>query len=116
MNPEDFKFQKLWISESVGLTFHGFDFVVGAFKGAGGYGVVIPGEDTLGVEAERFGKIFQYTNSGGFGIRNPIHEQGFGRFAVVLFPYYVKFFLEIIGRGQWFVETQRFPQTLGFAA
>ena len=32
MNGHDFEFEKVLISEAVSLSFHGFDFVVGAFK------------------------------------------------------------------------------------
>ena len=52
------------VSESVGLAFHGLDFVVGAFQGSGRDGVVVPGEDAPGVEAERLGKLFQDANAG----------------------------------------------------
>jgi hypothetical protein len=41
----DFEFEEFQISEAIGLTFHGFDFVVGAFKGSGGDGVVVIGQD-----------------------------------------------------------------------
>ncbi len=35
METEDFEFEELTISEAVGLSFHGLDFVVGAFQRAG---------------------------------------------------------------------------------
>ena len=45
MESEDFEFEEFVVSESVGLAFHGFDFVVGAFQGAGRDGVVVVGQD-----------------------------------------------------------------------
>jgi hypothetical protein len=33
---QDFKFEKFAITEAIGLTFHGFDLVVGALQGADG--------------------------------------------------------------------------------
>jgi len=32
MDGHDFEFEEFHISESIGHTFHGFDFVVGAFQ------------------------------------------------------------------------------------
>jgi hypothetical protein len=39
---EDFEFEKLLISESISLVFHGLDLVVGSLQRAGGDGVVVP--------------------------------------------------------------------------
>ena len=44
-------------AEAVGLAFHGFDLVVGAFQRAGRDRVVVPGEDAEGVESEAFWRI-----------------------------------------------------------
>jgi len=59
MDAEDFEPEEFGISESIGLAFHGFDFVVGAFQGAGRDGMVVPGQDTEGVEAERLGELLE---------------------------------------------------------
>jgi hypothetical protein len=36
MERVDFEDEELVFAEATGLAFHGFDFVVGAFQGAGG--------------------------------------------------------------------------------
>jgi hypothetical protein len=45
----DFKFKEFLVTEAVGLSFHGFDFVVGAFEWSRGDGVVVVGEDAPGI-------------------------------------------------------------------
>jgi hypothetical protein len=35
MNPHDFQFEEFIVSEAVSLSFHGFDFIVGAIQRAG---------------------------------------------------------------------------------
>ena len=64
MYSEDFEHEEFGVSESVGLAFHGFDFVVGAFQRAGRDGIVVPGEDAPGVKAECLGKLFQDADAG----------------------------------------------------
>lgn len=59
------------LSESVGLALHGFDLVVGAFQGAGGDWVVVPGKDAEGVEAERLGEGFELADATNLGIGDP---------------------------------------------
>ena len=44
MKGQDFEFEEFQVTEAVGLAFHGFDLVIGALQGAGGDGVVIPGQ------------------------------------------------------------------------
>jgi len=51
MESKNFEFEKFLIAESVGLSFHGFDFVVGPFERTGGDWIVVPSEDALGVPA-----------------------------------------------------------------
>ena len=53
MEREDFEFEEFMISESVGLSFHGFDLVIGPFEWSGRDRVVVPSEDSLGMPAER---------------------------------------------------------------
>ena len=53
MDAADFEFEELGVSESVGLSFHGFDFVVGAFQGGGRDRVVVPGQNALGDQVEQ---------------------------------------------------------------
>jgi hypothetical protein len=84
MDAEGFEPEEFGISESIGLAFHGFDFVVGAFQGAGRDGVVVPGQDTEGVEAERLGELLEQADAGrlrGNGVRgNGVTEvMGSGR-------------------------------------
>ena len=86
MDAEDFESQELWISESISLAFHGFDFVVGSFQRPSRDGMVVVSQDAPGVEAKGFGKVVQHADAGGFGEGDPIHEQGLGRFLVLLFP------------------------------
>ena len=45
MESQDFAFEEFLVTEAVGLMFHGFDFVVGAFQGAGGDRVIVVGQD-----------------------------------------------------------------------
>jgi len=45
-----------------------------------------------------------------------LHQQSLGGFLVVLLPDLVQFLLEIVSRGQRFVESQGFLKTLGFVA
>jgi hypothetical protein len=45
MNSHDFEFKEFEVSKAIGLSFHGFDLVVGALQGSGGDGVVIVGQD-----------------------------------------------------------------------
>ena len=46
MNGEDSEFEELHVSVPVGHSFEYLDFVVCAFHGARGYGMVIPVQDT----------------------------------------------------------------------
>jgi hypothetical protein len=57
VNSKDLETEELLISESVGLTFHGLDFVIGPFQGACRNGVVVAGEDSHGMKAECLGEI-----------------------------------------------------------
>ena len=57
MDAEDFQAEELLISESISLAFHGFDFVVGSFQRPGRDGMVVVGQDALGMEAKGLGKI-----------------------------------------------------------
>ena len=56
MDAEDFESEEFLVSKPIGLTFHGFDLVVGAFQWACGYGVIVVGKDSQGMQAERLGK------------------------------------------------------------
>ena len=60
------------VTKAVGLTFHGFDLVVGAFQRAGGNGVVVVGKETVGVKTERSGELVKDANAGRFRSENPI--------------------------------------------
>jgi hypothetical protein len=57
MYSEDLESEELLISESVGLAFHSFDFVVRAFQGGCGNGMVVVGEDSHGVKTKGFGEV-----------------------------------------------------------
>ena len=49
MNAEDFESEELGIAKAVGLPLHGFDLVVGSFQRTGRDGIVVPGQDAVGV-------------------------------------------------------------------
>jgi len=51
MESEDFEFEEYMILESMGLSLHRFDFVIGSFEWAVEDWVVVPGEDALGMES-----------------------------------------------------------------
>ncbi len=55
MQGKEFEFEERHIPVSVGLTFHGFDFVVDAFEFAVGDVVVVPGEDAVTVTRKGVG-------------------------------------------------------------
>ena len=68
------------------------------------------------MEAKRFGELLEHADAGGFGVGDPVHQQGLGGFLVVLFPDLVQFLLEIVGRGQRFIQSQGFLKTFGLVA
>jgi len=53
MESKNFEFEEFLIVESIGLSFHGFDFVVGPFEWTGGDRIVVPSENALGSSFER---------------------------------------------------------------
>ena len=55
MDSEDFESEEFLVSKSIGLAFHRFDFVVGAFQRACGNGVIVVSQDSQGVEAKGLG-------------------------------------------------------------
>jgi hypothetical protein len=85
MNAEDCESEEFGVSEAVGLAFHGLDLVIGAFRGPARDGVVVPGEDTPGVQAKCLGELLQHGDAGRFGAGDPVQEKGFGCFLIVLF-------------------------------
>ena len=84
MEAEDFEAEELLISVSVGLTFHGLDFVIGSLERSRGDGVIIVGQDAPGVGAKRLGEFVQHLDAAGFRVGDPIHEQLLGGFIIVL--------------------------------
>ena len=79
MQAKDFEFEELAIAEAIGLAFHGLDFVVDAFQGAGGDAVVVEGEDALAVFLQGAGELSQHADAGSVGAANPIVENSSGR-------------------------------------
>ncbi len=75
--------------------------------------MVIVGEDSLGVKAERFGKTREHGDTGGFGVQDPLHQERLGGFLVLLFPDLIEFLLEVVGRGQRFIQSQGFLKAFG---
>jgi hypothetical protein len=53
---QDFEFEKFLISEAIGLTLHGLDFVVGPFQGASGDRVIVIGQETTAMESQGLGE------------------------------------------------------------
>ena len=100
MDAEDFEPEEFGVSRAVSLAFHGFDFVVRAFKGADRDRLVVRGKDSPGVEAERFGELLEHADAGRLGVHDPVHQEGLGVLLLVLVPDLVEFFLEVIGDGQ----------------
>ena len=74
------------VSEAISLTFHGFDFVVDAFQRSGGDGVVVVGQETVGVKAKRSGKLMKNADASRFCAENPIQQKRFGFLLAVLLP------------------------------
>jgi hypothetical protein len=71
MEGEDFEDEELLVSNSIGLTFHGFDFVVGAFEWVGRSEIAVIGQAAEGVEAEGLGELMRHLNAAGLGAANP---------------------------------------------
>ena len=82
----DFQDEELVVTKAVGLAFHGLDLVVGAFQGTGGNGVVVVGQQAVGVEAKGSGKLLEHANAAGFSPQNPIQKERLGLLLIVLFP------------------------------
>ena len=57
MNCLDFELEEFKVSEAVGLSFHGFDFVIGAFKRPGGDRIIIPGENATTPGGKSIGEL-----------------------------------------------------------
>jgi hypothetical protein len=107
VNAEDFEFEELGISKSVGLAFHRFDLVVRAFQGAGRDRVVVSGQNPSGVQSK-------HRHVRGFGIGDPLQQARHGRLLIILLPDLVEFFFQKLGDGQRFVQLERLGKTLGF--
>ena len=60
MKCQDFEFEEFLVPEAVGLAFHGFDFIIGPFQGAGGDGVVIVSQDAPAVEGQGLGEFIKH--------------------------------------------------------
>ena len=108
MDGVDFEFEEVFVSEAIGLSLHGFDFVVGSFEGSGGDGEVIVGEDSPSVVAKSVGKLDWHFDTAGFGQSDPIQEKESGFVRVLLFPDFVQEFFEVIGGGQRLMDGQSF--------
>ena len=116
MESKDFQPEEFLISVSIGLAFHSFDLVVGAFQWPCGDGVVVVGQDSKGVKTKRLRKFVQYLDAAGFGVGDPVHKQRLGSLLVVLFPDLVEFLLEIISHSQRLIQSQGFLEALRFLA
>ena len=86
MDGEDFEFEELLISEAVGASFEGFDFVVGPLQRAGRDRVVVPGEDALAVDGEGPGEAFDDGDPAGFRSGNPVPQKPLGGLLGRLLP------------------------------
>jgi len=86
MDSKDFQFEELFVPEAVCLPFHGFDFVVGSFQGAGRDRVVVVGQDAVEVLGHRVRHVAQHPDPRGAGIIDPVDKVIFGRGLIGLFP------------------------------
>ena len=116
MESQDFEFEKFLVTEAVSLTFHGFDFVVGAFQGAGGDRVIIVGQDAPAIEGQSFGEFNQHGNAGSRSPVHPILEDGGGGGLICLEPDLPQVLFQVVGQGQGLIELQRGGQPFGFPA
>ena len=71
MYGEDFEHEKLRVSESVGLAFHGLDLVVGALQRAGGDGMPKVSQEPRSVLIERRGQAPEVFADAGFSDDDP---------------------------------------------
>ena len=58
------------------------------------------------METERFGELLEHANAGRLRVHDPVPQKGFRHSLVVLFPNLVEFFFELIGEGQWFIQSR----------
>jgi len=105
----DFEVEEFLVAESVVLALHGFDFVVGAFEGSGGDGMIVPGEDALGVGQESAGELLDDADAGSQGLQIPRLEEPAGLGFAGLVPQLSQIFLEIVGGGQRLIQLQGLP-------
>src|SRR5262249_15001599 len=106
MNRQDLQLEELTVAEAIGLAFHGLDLGVGAFQGAGGYRVVVPGQDTRLMLLESIGEPLEQPDARGARTGQPVAEYTPGRALVGLVPDLPQILLEIVGDGQRLVQTQ----------
>jgi len=82
MNALDLEFEKLEISEAVGLPFHRFDFVVGAFEPSRRNGIFVVSQNAATVLGQGSSEFHQHANAGVLGAKNPIVQEGFCQIAI----------------------------------
>lgn len=57
MNAHDFEFEELFVSESISLSFHGFDLVVCSFQWPCGDRIVVVSQDSRSMGHEGAGEF-----------------------------------------------------------
>jgi hypothetical protein len=80
----DFEVEELLVTVSVGLAFHGFDFIVGAFQRAAGYGVIVIVQEAGMIGAKRLGECDQLADFRGFGAFDPLKQERLGLIIILL--------------------------------
>ena len=100
MDRHDLQLEELGIAEAVGLSVHGFDFVVGALHRACRDAVVVVGEDALVVVLQRVRELDEHLHLRREGPRDPVVEQKLRRRLAALTPYLTQILLHVVGQRQ----------------
>src|ERR1017187_5827672 len=113
---KDLEFEELAITEAIGLTLHGLDFVVDAFQRAGRNAVVVESQDAVAVFLQGTGELLEHGDLRRIGAANPSVQDSSSAGFVRLPPDLTQVLLEVVRDRQRRVELQGVLQALLFVA
>ena len=112
MNEEEAEFEVFGISESVGLPFEDFDFVVEAFKGSGSDSVFEVVQDLGFVAVKDLCEFLEVVEAAGLSSADPSVEESMG-FSLWKAPEVAQLLFEQVGLEEGFVEALECGEMLG---
>src|SRR3974377_460377 len=107
---QDLEFEELVVSEPIALPLHGFDLVVGSFKGTCANRVVVVGQEAGTMCIQRLGHLEKHVDSRRLRASDTVVEKQSGVVPARLLPELSEVLLHVVGQRQGLIQPQSLLQ------